>query len=210
MDMLRLCRNDNFGMRWLVPSLLLRLGKEQECYDFSLWWVTIGKDGSYDWEDTSLPHLSIKDADIFEAVDVFCGKDTIFFTFDMLLLKIKLLLDLKTLQRSPNNIDEIATTIVQSRKEELRTIGLQSLIDRVESQVQQLYSSLKKSNANLWPVFLDPKPHLAASPEYLSSGSLEEAQIALQNSYQVWDDTQGAVDMVRSLVAQDPDFLSIR
>ncbi|KAK7559532.1 hypothetical protein IWX91DRAFT_342527 [Phyllosticta citricarpa] len=128
----------------------------------------------------------------------------------MLLLKIKLLLDLKTLQRSPNNIDEIATTIVQSRKEELRTIGLQSLIDRVESQVQQLYSSLKKSNANLWPVFLDPKPHLAASPEYLSSGSLEEAQIALQNSYQVWDDTQGAVDMVRSLVAQDPDFLSIR
>ncbi|KAK7509639.1 uncharacterized protein IWZ02DRAFT_495105 [Phyllosticta citriasiana] len=82
----------------------------------------MGKDGSYDWGDTSLPHLNIKDADIFEPVDVFCGKDTIFFTFDMLLLKIKLLLDLKTLQRSPNNIDEIATTIVQSRKEELRAI----------------------------------------------------------------------------------------
>ncbi|KAK7522427.1 hypothetical protein IWZ03DRAFT_357933 [Phyllosticta citriasiana] len=158
----------------------------------------MGKDGSYDWGDTSLPHLNIKDADIFEPVDVFCGKDTIFFTFDMLLLKIKLLLDLKTLQRSPNNIDEIATTIVQSRKEELRAI------------VQQLYSSLKKSNANLWPVFLDPEPHLAASPEYFSSGSLEEAQIALQNSYQVWDDTQDAVDMVRSLVAQDPDFHSIQ
>ena len=33
-DMLRLCRGDNMGVRDLVPATLLRLGRDQECYDF--------------------------------------------------------------------------------------------------------------------------------------------------------------------------------
>lgn len=33
-DMLRLCRGDNMGVRDLVPAILLRLGRDQECYDF--------------------------------------------------------------------------------------------------------------------------------------------------------------------------------
>lgn len=37
MDMLRLCRSDNMGTRSLVPSLMLRLNKDQECYDFIKW-----------------------------------------------------------------------------------------------------------------------------------------------------------------------------
>lgn len=36
MDMLRLCRSDNMGVRDIISSLMLRLGKEQECYDFVL------------------------------------------------------------------------------------------------------------------------------------------------------------------------------
>jgi hypothetical protein len=37
MDCLRLCRSDNMGLRDLVPALLLRLNRDQECYDFIKW-----------------------------------------------------------------------------------------------------------------------------------------------------------------------------
>lgn len=49
MDML-LCRADNLGVMYLVPALMLRLDKDQECYDFLKWWGTTGNDDDYDWE----------------------------------------------------------------------------------------------------------------------------------------------------------------
>ena len=49
LDMLRLCRGDNMGVRDSVPALYLRLGREQECYDFIKWWATMGEQSNYDW-----------------------------------------------------------------------------------------------------------------------------------------------------------------
>lgn len=34
---LYLCRGDNMGLRDLVPQMLLRLNRDQECYDFIKW-----------------------------------------------------------------------------------------------------------------------------------------------------------------------------
>jgi hypothetical protein len=34
LDMLRLCRGDNIGVRDCIPAMFLRLGKDQACYDF--------------------------------------------------------------------------------------------------------------------------------------------------------------------------------
>jgi len=47
-DMLRLCRSDNLAVRHVVPVLMLRLGQEQECYDFLKWWAITGKDEEHD------------------------------------------------------------------------------------------------------------------------------------------------------------------
>ncbi|ELQ43941.1 hypothetical protein OOU_Y34scaffold00119g4 [Pyricularia oryzae Y34] len=58
-DMLRLCRSDNLGMRDIVPFLHLRLGQEQECYDFLKSWLVDGSDGRK-------PNTDIRDADAFE------------------------------------------------------------------------------------------------------------------------------------------------
>ena len=49
MDMLRLCRGDNMGVRDLVPALYLRLNRDQPCYDFIKWYSTSGRDPDYDW-----------------------------------------------------------------------------------------------------------------------------------------------------------------
>lgn len=53
MDMLRLNRGDNMGVRDLVPALLLRLGRDQDCYDFVKWYQTMGQQGDYDWGDVT-------------------------------------------------------------------------------------------------------------------------------------------------------------
>lgn len=39
-DMLRLCRSDNMGLRDIVPTMMLRLDLDQECYDFVKWRAT--------------------------------------------------------------------------------------------------------------------------------------------------------------------------
>lgn len=46
MDMLRLCCNDNMGMRDLATALFLRLGRDHECYRFIKWWHLYGGNAS--------------------------------------------------------------------------------------------------------------------------------------------------------------------
>jgi hypothetical protein len=66
LDMLRLCRGDNMGLRSAIPGLFLRLGGPedvQRCYDFVKWWALVGEDPNYDWGNPEEPYLDIKDAD---------------------------------------------------------------------------------------------------------------------------------------------------
>jgi len=53
-DMLRICRSDNIGVRGLAPALFLRLEKDQQCYDFLKWYHTTGESPTYDWGDMDL------------------------------------------------------------------------------------------------------------------------------------------------------------
>ena len=100
-DMLRLCRSDNMGVRDLLPALYLRLGRDQDSYDFVKWWATCDPDGHYDWGNMDLPYLNIKDADVFESPDYLCGKfPDLSHLVCVTLLKIKLILDLKALRNS--------------------------------------------------------------------------------------------------------------
>lgn len=43
LDMLRRNHNDNQSMRSIIPPLYLRLGRDQECYDFLVWWREHGQ-----------------------------------------------------------------------------------------------------------------------------------------------------------------------
>lgn len=95
-DMLQLCRGDNMGVRDMVPALLLRMGRDQECYDFIKWHATMGADDHYDWGDMSLPFLNVRDADVFEDVNYLCGRwGNLSHVVAATLLKIRLLLALK-------------------------------------------------------------------------------------------------------------------
>lgn len=69
-DMMRLRRGDNMGLRDMIPALMLRLDRDQECYDFIKWWCTAGSQSTYDWGDMDAPYLDIKGVHALEHVHV--------------------------------------------------------------------------------------------------------------------------------------------
>lgn len=74
LDMLRLNRGDNQGVRGIIPGLYLRLCRDQECYDFVKWWVQKHYESNYDWGDDTLPYLDLKNEDVMEDPELFCGR----------------------------------------------------------------------------------------------------------------------------------------
>ncbi|KAK8167742.1 hypothetical protein BKA80DRAFT_299854 [Phyllosticta citrichinensis] len=204
MDMLRLCRSDYLGMHYQVPSLLMRLGRDQEAYDFIKWWAEALEDSHFDWGNLKLPYLDTKNAVVIEPVDLFSNA-ALFETFDMMLLKVKVLLDLRALQRGDD--DQVFTDVVRKRKGYLRGEGSPVLIASLEAQVGQIYKAVKLKNLHLWPAFLgNPKLHASADHDGYTRGHLDEAETALRYSYEAWTETPGAEDVVRGLAFQDPDF----
>ena len=219
MDMLRLCRGDNMGVRDLVPALKLRLGRDQECYDFCKWWATTGQESRYDWGDMSNPYLDIKNADVFESPHGLFIREygSLSHSSATTLLKIRLLLDLRALQNSlmignkvPQEVldsvrgELVSGSVIADNKGIMDAKDQAPLIERLEIQVRDLYGAVQKSNRYFWQALLEPGKHLSARPEAFSHGSVEEMQLVVQYGLGAWTETPGALGVVRELVSQDP------
>ena len=213
MDCLRLCRSDNMGVRNQVPALLLRLGKDQECYDFIKWWETCNSDGDYDWGDVSLPYLDVRNANVLESVDFLCG-DFVDLSYRVAttLLKIRLLKSVEqalqgsaTLRENnllPAEIDNkiqnsLLNSVLGERWEGKDGTQRSKLVDTLLSQIDQLYLAVGEANAHFWPALLNPRNHLEARPEYTSDGSEEEMQVTLQHYIHAWRESPGALNLIR-------------
>ncbi|TVY36284.1 hypothetical protein LOCC1_G008609 [Lachnellula occidentalis] len=222
MDLLRLCRSDNLGVRDFAPALFLRLGKDQECYDFVKWWTTTGRQGDYDWGDTDLPYLDVRNADAFEACDFYTGEYLdLSHTVAVTLIKTRMLHDLKSLQDSTTST-ALAESIPRLPQEVLDNIRAQSVstiiagnaetmcskdqgpaIEGLKVQVEELYEAVKKENEHFWPALLRPGNNLTARPGGYVNGTKEHMQIVLQCSYDSWVETPGAIDLIREHVEND-------
>ena len=213
MDMLRLCRGDNLGMRYGIPSHLLRLGRDQTCYDFIKWYATTGQEGGYDWGNMELPFLDVQNADMLESVDYI---DTEYaqlnFLVPLALLKIKLLLAIRVIAegvdtlRSPRNLPPELFDEVQNRLLHDATSGHANgkarieVIDAIlEKQIERLYKTIDRVNKWFWESLLDPRDLLDNMPGYISFGSIEETQSVLQLNIDAWQETPGALEMIFSL-----------
>ncbi|KAE8449065.1 hypothetical protein EG329_008653 [Mollisiaceae sp. DMI_Dod_QoI] len=212
-DLLRLCRGDNMGMRYVLPGIFLRLGRDQECYDFIKWWAIDRPD--YDWSDMSLPYLDMKDEDVFGGVALFTKEySNLCFTVAITLIKIRLLLDLENLQNAsilcakmPQELlDGVRSQLVSDaivhnprKKDLMEGKNLTSLIKELKSQIDDLHTAVYESNPYFWPAMLDPQRHLTAEPQPYSAGSIPEMQIYLQYSYASWAETSGAIEIIEKL-----------
>ena len=210
-DMLRLCRSDNMGVRDIYPHCLLRLGRDQECYDFVKWYATTGQ-GSYDWGNMSLPYLDIVDADVFESPKYVCRKyPDLSHLVCTTLLKIKLWKDLEALgsatfleKRLPRElIDRIKYFI--PRSDILRKNGIMmtsgqrlELISRLEIQIDVLFEAVEEANEHFWPALIYPGKDLEARPETYSDGDVTQMQVVLMSCYKSWVETDGAIQVIEA------------
>ncbi|KAI8633651.1 hypothetical protein F5Y19DRAFT_414389 [Xylariaceae sp. FL1651] len=99
LEMLQLCRGDNMGVREQVPSLFLRLDRDQEAYDFIKWWMVLPR--SYVYTDNTLPFLDLKGKDAFEPPkeEWLKSRHDVSHTASLTHLKIRLLLDVRMLAK---------------------------------------------------------------------------------------------------------------
>lgn len=212
MGMLSLCRGDNQGVGDVVPALFLRLGKDQECYNFLKWWATTAEERDYDWGDMDLGYLDIKDADIFEDDNLYRRHYySLSHAVSITLIKIRILYDLRNLQGVTvvgetalfpqeilNNIrGNLVSTIVAGNKEIIDSNDQGPAIKKLESQVAQLYKAVKKSNQYFWPALIRPGNNLKARPQPYSRGTPDEMRLVLQYSYDSWLETPGAIDLIQ-------------
>lgn len=206
LDMLRLCRGDNMCVRDLVPSIMLRLNKDQECYDFIKWHCTSGQAGDYDWGDANLGFLDIKNADVFESVSYLEPKYTISLphAVNIVQLKIKLFLDFSSLEMSSilskklpldilSNIQGhvVRSPIISSDKDSMARTSHTEIIAKLKLQIDTMFNVIQKQNEFFWPALLDPDYHLNSSPGAYSHGSETEMQLALKWCYDSWAETRG-------------------
>lgn len=213
-DMLRLCRSDNMGVRSLLPALYLRLGQDQDCYDFIKWWTQQYYASDYDYGDTTLPYLDIRNANVFESPEYLCeGYPDLSHLACVVLLKVKLLVDLKALQHSVSLDTELPQELVDKvrqsipRSEIIRKDG--NIISRIHDtnliqdlvlQIETLFAVVNKVNSYFWAGLTHPDPFLDARPEAYSHGSIEEMEVKLQYCFDSWKETPGAMEFVKAKV----------
>lgn len=202
MDCMRLCRLDNMGVRDLIPALMLRLGKEQECYDFVKWHATTGSEDDYDWADMQQPFLDVKDADMLESpIYLLKDRSDLSHLVSITLLNIRLLLTVragsegKEMLRSSPTFQKIQDGIERDAREQWPG----KIITILEKHVKILYRAVDFANAHFWPAFLNPQSHLDARPPTVVDGGIQHMQMVLKQNYDAWKESPGAIEVVAAI-----------
>ncbi|CAG2009336.1 unnamed protein product [Fusarium graminearum] len=191
LDMIRLCRGDNQGVRSYVPALHLHLGTDQQACDFIKLYAVV-PDEHYTWNDTSLPFLDLHDQDALEPVFEKTHYHDVSFTVALTLIKIRLMQDLDSLHafvlRNPD---------VVSQEKYL------DLINQLRAQILQLYKKVNEDNPHFWPGVLNPNLYAYDVPSIYTPGSREEAVLIFRQSWYSWSETQPAVQYIRGIMTND-------
>lgn len=213
--MLRLCRYDDMEFRNLLPALYLRLGRGQEAYDFVIWYETTGSSSNYNWDDIDLPYLDIVNADVFESPQYLGEKYPSLANLVCVdLLKVKMLLDLKNLQKSaflkdtrlPQElVDRIQyfiplSNIIRNNIKIMSTTNYHPRMRELFGQAGLLYEAVNLFNTHFWPALVDPKTHLQARPDTYSTGSEQEMQMVLQHCFDSWNETPDAIEFIKTQI----------
>lgn len=214
LDMIRLNRGDNQGLREMVPALYLRLGQDQECYDFAKFWQELHYDSSYDYRDMDAPFLHIKDADVFEPPTLFTKTKypSLSKCLAVMLIKIRLFIDLQVLEHAnkevgrqlpPELLEPIIKDTVRSVvRRNLAAISRKDLpqqIDTLDSEIRELHAKVHKANEYFWLMLLHPEEYIDQPPRMYTFGSAEEAHLHVRYNYNAWSETSGAMEVAREL-----------
>jgi hypothetical protein len=199
-DMLRLNRNDNQNMKSIVPPLYLRLKRDQECYDFLKWWGTVGQNLDY-----SGPQFNLKDQDPLEPViDFLKAFLPLSHLVSLALLKTRMLIDIRDIQTRSQTSDSqrpqrFTSSITIDKLEAFKSGRPEVLCDWLKRLVMNLYIAICCANEHFWPALLDPGNNLTLRPNGYMKGTPEEMQVTLQQCYNAWSETPGAIAIIEEM-----------
>ncbi|KAI5925130.1 hypothetical protein F4810DRAFT_89889 [Camillea tinctor] len=212
LGMLDLCRGDNMGVRNQVPALYLRLGRDQEAYDFIKWWA-VGTDDDYDWSDPSLPYLDMHNEDAFEHSDKYIEETKFEFSFNpaMACIKIRLLLDMKMLDRCVKEHgdqpydkkmewvrEHALSDILYKRRDIVEKSEYSDIIADLEDQVSKVYACLEATNKHYMPMLHNPDPFLNKEPGAFMLGDRDQAIASLRETWYMWAECTPALEVMRA------------
>ncbi|VUC37584.1 unnamed protein product [Clonostachys rosea] len=206
-DMIRLCRNDNLGVRDIIPHLMLRLGQDQECYNFLKWWATTDKP----W-DISTPYLRIGRANPCER-NLFSSKEmSLSHLVALTLLKLRLYMDLEACANidpsdffSPGpDLSRPIGSYVRTLTKSMDLYAVERLAGIQNTQYKALCQQVFDENPYFWELLVGGEtPPL---PPYYSPGSMEEAQVVLRQCQSAWNESEDAIIMIN---ADTADFVTV-
>ncbi|KAK7953868.1 hypothetical protein PG988_014562 [Apiospora saccharicola] len=217
LEMLRLCRGDNLGVRSQVPVLYLRLGRDQEAFDFLKWYATRGTSGDYNWSDMSQPFLDLKGEDAFEDMTTPLKKVVdLSFLASMTLLKTRLMLDLVALRSYVEEKgkaeggrpltyeekmwwirEEALSDVLFARRDFVERDDYAPLIQDVSTQVAKAYRLTAHHNKHYWSALVHPEKYSHALPTAYTWGSKEETVLAFRQTWYAWSECIPALETAK-------------
>jgi hypothetical protein len=212
LEMVDITKDPKAATADLVPTCFLRLGRDQEAYDYMKWWVTSPAPKGPFGPSPQLWASVNEKADVFESVGLFKGKcPSLSFMVALTLLKLRLLIDLQALQQSMKiggdmsreTLDQIRSHLISSavsgNKEVLERDNHDEEIQKLTKQVKAIYAAVREGNKHFWSAVLHPGKDLKSSPESWNFGNKKEMQLALKYNYTVWAETPGAIEAIEEL-----------
>ncbi|KAJ4002675.1 hypothetical protein NW766_012801 [Fusarium irregulare] len=185
LEMLRLCRGDNQGVRSYVPALYLRLGRDQEAYDFIKWHAT-----TYDYNvafAVALTLIKIRLMKDLESLQDFLQKNP----------------GASEEARRTHLEEEAMSDILLKRTQNVAHNDYRELIAQLKNQIKQLYEKVKKDNPHFWPGVQNPMLYAYDVPTIYTPGSREEAVLIFRQSWYSWAETEPAITYIRGIISQD-------
>ena len=217
MKYMYLCGGENIKARDLVPAVDLRLGKDQECYNFCKWCAIKGRGRQFDWnswDHFSSSNLEQDSSDVFEPVaNLSIDQATpLSHMSAIILLKIRILLTLRAVDNAdllpgmiPGDIFYcirsliVQDTIIEHRKDLYDLRKRRPAMKRVQQHINELYGVMSRRNKNFWPALLESGDDGAGRLKKHSRGPLHEVQLALRYTHDAWLETPFAIDFIRKL-----------
>ncbi|KAH6846995.1 hypothetical protein B0I37DRAFT_135565 [Chaetomium sp. MPI-CAGE-AT-0009] len=227
LKLLQLNTVDNQAARFVVPALYMRLGLNQEAYDFLKGWGLQfrGRPEAKQLDEPSQAYLHVKNADATEEVELWTGSKWLELAHvsSLLLIKVRLLLGLQHLLEfraqaaahlpqgspmpSPREIlanvrgtycDDILERMSEVVADDASIVKKQ---EELNEQLKDLFVAIDKYNKHFWRMMLEPEERdFSTGTLMYQLGSREEAHVAFSHTYPAWCETPMAIGMIRAAV----------
>ncbi|KAJ5414190.1 hypothetical protein N7509_000817 [Penicillium cosmopolitanum] len=199
--------------RYYLPALMIRLGKDQECYDLIKWFRAAIDIPDEDWATETSLGVTVKDADPFQPDRIAIGgQSELDLKIHQALVKVRLCLDVEALHSLSEAIKPyvLQTSIIASKPEIVEANDHKAdgtaLIGILLVQLSFLMLMVHSENPHFWAALTSPSA-LDYSKQRLQmdscidkswkSNSPEMAEALVKMNIDAWLSTPRALDFVR-------------